>query len=202
MKKSKILIIILLLVTFTVLVGCSNRIKAPKAIENAAKEFIEEEIAMGNNPEGEVKGPKIIDSKITKLEKLAVFEDILDYPIELWNLEFRLKLEDDSETAIIPGMIIEDGWLTEDNGMGKSSLIFKIDGDNTSLIDVRPAEEFDFVSLSKQEIRVRNILTNMDLLANGAYEGNHIIISFSAFEDGNLELFLSQPVIQIGRAHV
>lgn len=196
MKRSNLIILILSLFLLTLLCGCSKKIRAPKAIESGAKEFIDEYVDEMNDPEFARHGLRIIDSKITKLERIAVFNDILDYPIELWNLEFKLKPNDNTEHAIKTGTVIEEGWITEDNGMGKSCLIFKIDGSNTILLDSRQAEEFDLKSLSKQEIRVRDILTNMDLLPNGAYEGNHIIIGFPIFEDRHVELFLSQPVIQ------
>lgn len=173
-----------------------NMAGVDKSIENAAREFIDEHIAMRNDPETGRNGLRIIDSKITKLEKVAVFDDILDYPIELWNLEFKLKPNENTKAAVESGKIIEDGWITEDNDMGKSCLIFKVDGDNISLLNVRQAAEFNFNSLAKLEASVRVQIAYMDLLPNGAYEGNHMVIKFPLPTEGKIEMFLSQPVIQ------
>lgn len=194
--KEKILFSITLILIVVLAFGCSVLSKPPKAIEDAARGFIDKQIASQNEPGVEKHGLRIIDSKITKLEKLAVFDDILDYPIEVWNLEFKLKPNENTEYAIKRGTIIENGWITEDNGMGKTCLIFKIDGDNTSILNGRQAEDFNFDSLSKLEIRVRGILISAGSMPNGSYEGNHIIVKFDGIKDGHIELFLSQPVIQ------
>lgn len=194
--KKPISILVLLLLIFTTLLACSDKENPSKAIEDGAQKFIDKQISIQNEPAVYKHGFRIIDSKITKLERIAVFDDIIDYQIELWNLEYKLKPNDNTEHAIERGTIIEDGWITEDNGMGKSCLIFKIDGDEAILLDSSQAEEFDFERLSKLEISVRDSLTHKGLLPNGAYEGNHIIIKFPVSKDSYAELFMSQPVIQ------
>lgn len=193
MKKSMIIILILLLVSVTALFACSNAKKPPKLIEENAKAFIDEVIAMH---EDDWRDYKIIDTKITKLEKLVGFDNILHSPIEVWNLEFRLKPDNITNASYKTTLYEEDGWITEDNGMGKRCLVFIMDGDDTRILGGFQHEEFDFDNLAKQEARVRVMLAHIGLLPNGAYEGNHIVIKFPLSIDENIELFLSQPVIQ------
>lgn len=191
MKKSMIMILLLVLVT--TLAGCINENKSTKVIENRATGFIDEVIAMH---EGDWRDYKIIDSKITKLERVVSFDNIIDSPIEVWNLEFRLKPDNITNASYKTTLYEEDGWITEDNGMGKRCLVFIIDGDNTRILGGFQHQEFDFNSLAEQEKAVRVMLANIGLLPKGAYEGNHVVIKFPLSEEENGELFLSQPVIQ------
>jgi hypothetical protein len=83
----------------------------PAKVEDYANQFIKEIIESYENPDGNSSGFKIVDSKITKLEKLETFDDILPNPIEVWSLEYRLKPDDISKVVIAGGMEEEDGWM-------------------------------------------------------------------------------------------
>src|SRR5690606_28709951 len=73
---------------------------------------------------------KIIDKEITKLEKLSTIEDVLPTPVELWKLEYRLKLENTEGLVLADGMYVEDGWLIDDGPAGKPILAFTYEEDN------------------------------------------------------------------------
>lgn len=173
-----------------------NTTEVNKVIENLAMEFIDDVIAMYDDSKEAWQDYNIIDNNITKLEKLVVLDNILEHPIEVWNLEFKLKLEDGSKVEAGNGVYKEGDWLTEDNGMGKRCLVFLMDENNTKFLGDFGHEEFDFDNLAKQEARVRVMLAHKGVLPKGAYEGNHVIVKFSLPTEGKIEMFLSQPVIQ------
>jgi len=67
---------------------------------------------------------KIVDSKITRLEPTANFDDLANETIEVYALEYRLLPEDLSKVVLAGGMEVdENGWLKETNSMGSPLLV-------------------------------------------------------------------------------
>ena len=67
---------------------------------------------------------KIIDSKITRLEKLNSYVSSKNDEIDVYRLKYRLKPEDLSKLNIEQGMKIDkDGWITEERSMGSPILV-------------------------------------------------------------------------------
>ncbi|MDR7869375.1 MAG: M56 family metallopeptidase [Tissierellaceae bacterium] len=163
-------------------------------IEDYAWKFIDNEIEMYENAEwGDV---KFVDKKITKLEKLSSFDNILSSPVELWRLEYRIKPDNIEKVVIAGGMQVEDGWLTEDSSMGKPNLVFTYEDGSLIYLGNANTIEFDMNTLSSQEIAIRIMLENMGLLTNETYNGNHVIIKFPLSTGEISQLLLSQPVKQ------
>lgn len=163
-------------------------------VEDYAWEFIDNVIENFNNTKRD--GYKIIDKKITKLEKLSTFDNLLTNPVELWTLEYRLKPENIDKVLMAGGMQNDDGWLTEDSSMGKPSLVFTYEDDRLIYLGNAYTSEFDINSLSTQEIAIRIMLESKGLLPNETYAGNHAVIKFPLSTGETCQLLLSQPVIQ------
>lgn len=67
---------------------------------------------------------KIIDSKITRLELIETFDEMIDTPIDVYALEYRLLPEKPENVVMAGGMNIdEDGWLMETSSMGSPLLV-------------------------------------------------------------------------------
>lgn len=80
---------------------------------------------------------KIIDSKITRLERIESFDDLIDKTIEVYALEYRLLPEDLSKVVLAGGMDVdEDGWLKETNSMGSPLLVVSRDDDSIEFIGI------------------------------------------------------------------
>ena len=139
---------------------------------------------------------KIIDSKITKLEKIASFDTLLSSPLEMWSLEYQLKPEDISKVVLAGGMNEVDGWITEESSMGKPILIFSYEGSDLQYLGSTWSGEADFSTSAGQEMAVRVFLERIDLLPHETYSGNHILIKFPMSTGETSQLFLSQPVLQ------
>lgn len=159
-------------------------------VEDYAKKFLEEKIHTYE------RGFKIVDSKITKLERLSTFENILPSSIELWCIEYRLKPEDMSKVIVAGGMQEIDGWITEDGSMGKPILVLSYEGDNLKQLGILYTSEYKLDTLAAQETAVRNMLESKGLLPNETYKGNHVVIKFPLSTGEISQLLLSQPVIQ------
>lgn len=64
------------------------------------------------------------NSTITTFERIGEFDHLLDTPVQLWALEYRLKPDDADKLMQLGNINIEDGMLTEDGSMGKPILVF------------------------------------------------------------------------------
>lgn len=162
-------------------------------VEDYAWEYIDSEIEMYENYF------KIVDKKMTKLEQISSFDNILSTPIELWRLEYRLKPENINEVVIAGGMQVEDGWLTEDSSIGKPNLVFTYEDDNLiHLGNLTSQDIFGLDTLASQEVAIREMLESMGLLSYETYAGNHVVIKFPLSTGETSQLLLSQPVKQGG----
>ncbi|MGI6585517.1 MAG: hypothetical protein ACOX3L_06160 [Lutisporaceae bacterium] len=101
--------------------GCSQTVtNNDNSITNLAWEIINRDI---KNLESN-SAVKIIDSKITRLELMETFDELADYPIQVYALEYRLLPEDLSKVVMAGGMSYdEEGWLRETASMGSPLLV-------------------------------------------------------------------------------
>lgn len=171
-------------------------INNPVKVEDYAWKLIEQDIAMYENPEGPWEGFKIIDSEITKLEKIARFNDILSSPVEIWSLEYKFKPDDITKVALPGGMEEIDGWFTGPTGMGYPILAFSLEDNDMKYLGHFFENEMGMETLAKQEITLRQMLETQGLLPNETYQGNHVIVNFPLSTGETCKLFLSQPVVQ------
>ncbi|MDD2447810.1 MAG: hypothetical protein PHY91_09090 [Tissierellia bacterium] len=197
--KKIILVTIALIIGAFAFVGCSyvfnETIDENMTVEDYAWQFIDKEIEMYENDQ--YSGFKVIDKKITNLEQLSTFDDILPNSVELWRLEYRLKPENIDQVMIAGGMQVEDGWITEDSSMGKPNLVFTYEDDKLVYLgNIISHDIYGLDTLASQEACIREMLENQRLLAKVTYEGNHIVIKFPLSTGETSQLLLSQPVIQ------
>lgn len=172
----------------------SNPQKKYLSVEDYAKQFIEQNSKMYENEEGA--NIKIVDSKITKLRRIASFNNIISSPLEIWSLEYRLKPDDISKFMPAGGMNAIDGWITEDSSMGKPMLIFSYEGKKPKYLGCIWNGENDFTTSAGQEIALRIFLEGIGLLPHETYSGNHVLVKFPLSTGETSQLLLSQPVVQ------
>ncbi len=169
---------------------------APVTVGEYALEFMQKDIVKYEDLEGSWQGFKIIDSKITKLEKIATFDDILSSPIEIWKLEYLLKPDDITKVAMAGGMEEIDGWFTGVTSMGYPILTFLVEDNSMKYLGHFYQNEFGIETLAKQEVTLREVLELQGLLANESYQGNHVVVKFPSSTGETNQLLLSQPIYQ------
>lgn len=179
-------------------IGLMSNPQAEKlTVEDYAEQFLQSQIDLYENAEGAEY--KIIDSKITKLEQLGVFEGMLKYPVELWSLEYRLKPDDISKVMLAGGMNEIDGWITEDSSMGKPLLIFSFEGQSPRYLGCVYSGDGmngNADTVPGRETLLRSFLESQKLLPGETYKGDHIVVQFPLSTGETSQLLLSQPVRQ------
>ncbi len=176
----------------------SNPTTSKFTIEDYAYQYIQEQIDFLEGSKHN--SVKILDKKITKLELIGTFDNLLPYPIEIWALEYRLKADDIDNVMLAGGMNEEDGWITESSSMGRPIMVFSYKNPDKNnypdyLGNIWNGER-DLSTLAGQEISLRALLEARGLLANESYSGNHVLVKFPLSTGENCQLLLSQPVIQ------
>ncbi|MED5019483.1 M56 family metallopeptidase [Paenibacillus chibensis] len=165
----------------------SNPRKAELTVKDYAEQYIDQKIKS-------FKDVKIVDSQMTKFEKIAEFDDLLPTPVEIWALEYRLKPEDPSKLIVTEGM--SDGYITEEGSMGKPMLIFSVTDSTPQYLGVIGSGEYDMKKTSGQEMALRVFLEGNGQLTHETYPGNHILVKFPLSTGETSQLLLSQPVVQ------
>lgn len=169
-----------------------NTQKGQLTVEDYAGQYVQEVIAAYDTG-----AFKITESKITKLEKIASFEQLLPATVlEIWSLEYRLKPDDISKVMLAGGMHEIDGWITEEASMGKPILIFAYENAAPQLLGTAWSGAADFSTTAGQETALRIFLEERGLLPNVTFSGSHIVIKFPLSTGETSQLLLSQPVVQ------
>lgn len=173
---------------------CVGLISNPKneslTVKDYAEQFMEQNITSYENSSD----IKVIDSKITKLEKIASFDDLLATPLEIWSLEYRLKPDDPSQLTMTENVV--DGFITEEGSMGKPILLFSIINSTPHYLGVIRSGENDMSTPAGQEMAVRVFLESNHQLPHETYSGNHMLVKFPLTTGETSQLLLSQPVVQ------
>lgn len=186
-------VIVAIILVVALCVGLmSNPQKAKLTKEDYAKQFIEE-IVKGFEKNDYV---RIVDTKITKFEKISTFEELFSTPLEIWRLEYRLKPEDPSKLVVTEGMSAVDGLITEEGSMGKPLLIFSYTNSTPHYLGVIRSGDNDMTTPAGQEMALRVFLEANALLPHETYKGNHILVKFPLSTGETSQLLLSQPVVQ------
>lgn len=168
----------------------SNPKNDPLTVKDYAEQFMEQNITSYENNSN----IKVIDSKITKLEKIASFDDLFATPLEMWSLEYRLKPDDPSKLKMTENIV--DGFITEEGSMGKPVLIFSIKNSTPQYLGVIRSGENDMTTPAGQEMAVRVFLEANHQLPHETYNGKHILVKFPLTTGETSQLLLSQPVVQ------
>lgn len=176
----------------------SNPLTSKLTIEDYANQYIQEQIDILEA--SKFNDVKILDKKITKLELIGTFDNLLPYPIEIWTLEYRLKADDMSKVMLAGGMSEEEGWITENSSMGSPIMVFSYKNpgknNNPEYLGNIWNGEMDLSTLAGQETALRIMLEAQGLLAKESYSGNHVLVKFPLSTGENCQLLLSQPVVQ------
>ena len=165
------------------------------SVEDYAVKFVQDQINYYDN--AKYSNFRIVDSKITTLELADKFDEMLNEPLEIWRLEYRLKPDDPEKVILAGGMNMIDGWLTEESSMGKPLLIFSYENSRPRYLGcIYTAEGFngDADTVSGRETMLRTFLEEQGLLPCETYSGDHIIVQFPLSTGETCKLLLSQPV--------
>jgi beta-lactamase regulating signal transducer with metallopeptidase domain len=185
---------VVLVVIIVVAALCVGLISNPKneslTVKDYAEQFMDQNITSYENSTD----IKIINSQITRLEKIASLDDILAIPLEIWSLEYRLKPDDPTKLTMTGNMV--DGFITEEGSMGKPILIFSIMNSTPQYLGVIRSGENDISTPAGQEMAVRVFLEANHHLPHETYSGKHILVKFPLTTGETSQLLLSQPVIQ------
>ena len=140
---------------------------------------------------------KIVDSKIIKLEKVNEFPKMLEDPVEIWRIEYRLKPDDISKVMLAGGMNEIDGWLTEDSSMGKPFLVVSYQNTKPEYLGCIYSGDGvngNMDTVPGRETALRVFLEDQNRLPHETYPGNHIVVKFPLSTGETCQLFLSKPV--------
>jgi hypothetical protein len=170
-----------------------SRQQAELTEQDYAKQYIERNIAQYQSEWPEV---RIVDSTITRFEKIGEFDQLLDLPVQLWALEYRLKPDDPDQIILPGGMNAIDGLITEDGSMGKPVLVFAYHSAVPEYLGEVWSGENDLSRPAGQEIAFRKFLEGKDRLPHETFSGNHILVKYSRDTGEASQLLLSQPVKQ------
>ncbi|MDD3297874.1 MAG: M56 family metallopeptidase [Firmicutes bacterium] len=187
-------VVVAIVVMVAVFIGLmSNPQKEQLTVEDYANKFIEETIAAYDTGDYYF---EIVETKITKLEKIASLDGMLPSTLEIWSLEYRLKPDDISKVVLAGGMNEIDGWITEEASMGKPVLVFSYEDAVPQYLGTIWSGEADFSTPAGKEIALRMFLEGEGLLPKETYSGNHVVVKFPLSTGETCQLFLSQPVVQ------
>lgn len=171
----------------------SNPKQGSLTIEDYANQYVQQIIK--DYEEAEYQNFRIVEHKITSLNKLAVFDNLADDPIELWSIEYRLKPDNIQNVLLAGGMNEIDGWLTEDSSMGKPIMIFSHEKKELEYLGVIWTGEMGN-TLSGQEVAVRRFLESTRHLPQEFYAGKHVLVKFKLSTGETAQALLSQPATQ------
>lgn len=140
-------------------------------------------------------GFHIVEQKITKFSPIVAFDALMDYPIQLWQLEYRLRPEKPDEVVYAGGINMVDGWLTEESSMGSPILVFSYEEKEPQYLGILWSGRINEFESSK-EIALRQLLEEERLLPKGFFQGNHAMAQFKMSTGETGKILLSQPSIQ------
>ncbi|WP_051280566.1 M56 family metallopeptidase [Anaerovorax odorimutans] len=193
-------LILLIILIIYILIGLFANPKAKvTTVEDYANLYIKQEMKNYENLKYNDNSIKITDKKITKLEKIAQFDNLMKDSVEIWQLKYRLKPDDISKVILAGGMNEIDGWLTEESSMGKPLLVFtnkhkkyKYLGNMWSGDD----SNGNIYTKAGKEILTRVFLEENGLIPKESYKGKHAIADFTMSTGETSRLLLSKPIKQ------
>jgi len=171
----------------------SNPKQAASTVEDYAEQYVEEVIK--EYEKAEYQDLKILEHKITSFNKLVKFDNLMNYPVELWAIEYRLKPDDIQNVMLAGGMNEIDGWITEASSMGKPVMVFSYEKEDPEYLGVIWTGEMGNM-LSSLEITLRKFLESSGNLPQEFFAGEHTIVEFKLSTGETAQALLSQPATQ------
>lgn len=159
-------------------------------VEDYANQYIQQVIE--GYEEAEYQDFKVDEYRIESLNKLAVFDDLTNHPIELWSIKYRLKPDSIQNVMLAGGMNEIDGWITEDSSMGKPVMVFSYKKEEPEYLGIIWTGEMGNM-LSGQEIALREFLESSGYLPQEFFAGEHVIAKFKLSTGETAQALLSQP---------
>lgn len=99
----------------------------PAAVLNYARDYVAQLISFYHEAWPEIEDPRdpcrVTKAKITGITQISTGTAGLDDSINMYLLEYRLLVEGNSDSILIGGMNMEDGWLTEWGSAGQPYLL-------------------------------------------------------------------------------
>ncbi len=188
-------VIVAIIAVLAISVGLmSNPVAKQLSIEDHAEQYVKEIIEGYEN--ADYQDFKVVEHKITALNKLVEFDDLFDFPVELWTIEYRLKPDNIQNVMFAGGMNEIDGWITEDSSMGKPILVISYDNSKPQFLGTIWTGETGLSKPAQQEIALRVFLEKKGLLPEETFRVNHIVVKFPLSTGETSQLFLSQRVDQ------
>lgn len=126
------------------------------------------------------------------MDQIASLDSILNQPIELWSLGYRLKAEPADQVMMAGGMNQEDGWITEDSSMGKPILVVSGTDNSVDFLGILWTGDLGS-SQSGMEIGLRKMLIEKGDLPSEFFPGSHGVAQFNLSTGEKAQLLLSQP---------
>jgi beta-lactamase regulating signal transducer with metallopeptidase domain len=170
-------------------------------VEDYAEQFVRDQLAVYANTERA--DFKVVDSQITKLERLDRFDSMLDYPVEIWRIEYRWKPDDIHNAVSAMGNVNvewviadKEGWILEDASMGFSALVFSYERPEPHFLGqifTNDGVNGNGDTVAGRETLLRVYLEEQGLLPHETYKGAHIVVKFPLSTGETCQLFLSQP---------
>lgn len=189
-KKPKFFIslVVLLLV---IAIGCTTLTNKPKKeadgknIEDFAKNYIDEQVS-----QVEKYGYKITSKKIVSLEKTLTLTNILENPVDIYKLDYRLKYEN-NDKGTPPGYFEKNDYIIEDKNAGEG-VYFAVERENNTVKRIFEIENKTGMNkLSEQEIALRIYLENNGEIPAITWPHNNVVASFADSNGKVWKLLLS-----------
>ena len=155
---------------------------------------------------------RVVDTRIDIFEKVAALDEGFPFPVELWKLEFAIRVEEDSDDVrwgtYWP---CEDGWISQTTAFNDASthMAFTVSDDMYEFLGVLPWWMGHASTPVAAEHFLRTFLEHLGVLPPVTFPGNHYIVDFNIITgtypviDGvwtqveiPYRMLLSQPAVQ------
>ena len=222
-RRTKLAIVVSVVIVFTIMfmagtLGAGGRPdvstsanEVQSEIERIADSYIEEMIAtlgVFEEDTATVRAANIIDTHINSFLPLYEFDNILNYPVEMWRLDFIVQTDDIEDGNIRWGTFAPDanGWVGKHMGWHDADVIMIFEMTPLGAVFLGTLdrwEAYEVVDEASAESALRNFLTDRELLAIapiphvGVAHETHRIVNALPLPDG--AWFLNS--IQIGADH-
>ncbi len=182
---------ICLIIVLGTIVGCLTNSKNEPKVKT--KEYYLDEYMKNLVSIYEDYGVKIEDYEVINFEKVNTFEHIMDVPLEIWKLAYKVKPKDLEKAKNRFDGIYEDGWLIRNESNSFHYLLFSGEGDQLDFYGNIPG--YDPMTYSEEEY-TREYLENIGEIPKESYSGDHLIYKYEDSGGYTYKILMSKPIRQ------